>query len=57
MGSQARNCNENILINIKVKSGHGQCHRRKHEAAATDIAVSSGERNTEDRCVIGMETG
>lgn len=49
-------------MNIKVKSG-GQCSRRKHhpeegseEAASSDTAVSSGERNTQGRCVVRMGT-
>lgn len=32
------------VYGIKVKSGRGQCDRRRHETAATEIVVSSGER-------------
>lgn len=32
------------VYGIKVKSGRGQCDRKRHETAATDIAVSSRER-------------
>lgn len=32
------------VYGIKVKSGRGQCDRRRHETAATEIVVSSGGR-------------
>lgn len=31
------------VYGIKVKGGHRQCDRRKHDTAATETVVSSGE--------------